>query len=65
MGSGDWSACECSLKKRGKLLRERASAKEGFEPATWEADINMLNRATIKCRHTLILLLTDLCLCQS
>ena len=46
MGAGDGSACECSLKKRGRLLRERASAMGFFEPATWEADINMLNRAS-------------------
>ena len=35
MGVGDGSACECSLKKRGRLLRERASAMEFFEPASY------------------------------
>ena len=49
MGVGDGSACGWSLKKRERLLRERASAMELFEPGTWEAEINMLKRAKMKC----------------
>ena len=51
IGDGHRLACGWYMKKKGKLSRDRASAKEFSIPSMWVALRSKLNLAEMKCRH--------------